>query len=271
MLPISEFDPNTLSTDSVSTLETLREQVGIPYLNKAKHIKSEGDCNYYQLVRKGRLFYDYKINNVNLRGNSWDTTSTKPKIGFFGCSFTFGEFVEQNKIFSSIVSNKLNLNGFNFGVPGYGIQEIGRSFSAASRLLDFDYAVVVLPDWNRIQYLNHDVHGARYISLSVHAPDLPNDIQHALRNYVKLGDEQALKRTIDSVDWILDVARIKNTKVILSSWSTLTHKALKQLYPNYTIDQFPIIDTVIDNDHPDVRSHKQFARIIVDRINQLSV
>ena len=267
----NNFSAKHLSTDSISELADLKNQFGLPHLDTETHVKSEGDCNYYELVRKDKLFYTYKLNNVNFRGNNWDTTSTRSKIGFFGCSFTFGEFVDQYKIFPTIVANKLNFNGFNFGVPGSSIQRVCRSFSAASRCFDFEYAVVVLPDWNRIHYLNNDIHGARYLDISAHSPNFPTKVQQDFKSYIRLGNDQALKRTIDSVDWILDIARISNTKVILSSWSELTYNALSQLYPDYTIGCFPIIDTVIDNDHPDEQSHKEFARMIVNRINKLSV
>jgi hypothetical protein len=270
-MDILRYRSKDLTTTAVTDLEDFKSQFGVPDLDTVKYLRSEGDCNHYQFMRKGNLFYNYKLNNCNFRGSNWDLTSTKPKIGFFGCSFTFGEMVEVEHIFPTIVSRKIDYNGFNFGVPGVGIQTVGRTFSAANKLFDFEYAVVTLPDWSRINYLNDDSNGVSYkdISLST-SVGLPSYILEDLKLYQMLNESICVQRMIDTVDWILDIAQYKSTKVIFSSWSDPVSKALEQLYPDYSIDPFPIVDTVADNDHPAEQSHQRYADMIVRRINELT-
>ena len=270
-MEIRRYRPKKLTTTAIANFDDFKNQFGIPYLKTYKRLREEGDCNYCKFIRKGNISYEYKINNCNFRGNNWDLESTKPKIGFFGCSFTFGEMVEEEFIFPTIVSRNIDHNGFNFGVPGVGIQTVGRTFSAANKLFDFEYAVVTLPDWNRINYLKDDSNGVsnENISLST-SVGLPKYILEDLKLYQMLNESACVQRMIDTVDWILDIAQYKSTKVIFSSWSDQVSSALKQLYPDYSIDLFPIVDTVADNDHPAEQSHQRYADMIVHRINELT-
>ena len=270
-MDILRYCSKNLTTTSVTDLEDFKIQFGTPDLDTVEYLRSDGDCNYYQFVRKGNLFYNYKLNNCNLRGSNWDLTSTKSKIGYFGCSFTFGEMVEEKFIFPTVVSRKIDYNGFNFGVSGASIQRVGRSFSAASKLFDFEYAVITLPDWYRINYLNDDSNGVAYKDISLlTSSGLPSHILEDLKLYQMLNESNGVQRMIDTVDWILDIAQYKSTKVIFSSWSDQVSSALKQLYPDYSIDLFPIVDTVADNDHPAEQSHQRYADMIVYRINELT-
>lgn len=270
---LSVHRPVDITTTAISNLTEFKNQFGISDLHKSKHLGTQADgCNLYQFVRKDNLFYDYKLNNCNFRGNNWDLESTKPKIGFFGCSFTFGEMVHAKRIFPTLVANSIGYNGFNFGVPASSVQRIGRSFSAANKLFDFDYAVITLPDWNRINYLNDDDHGVRYMDLSAWSMNsgIPHEILADLRLYQSLSVSACVQRLIDTVDWMLDIAQYKSTKVILSTWSDEMYFSLTELYPDYSIDLFPIVDTVADNDHPAEQSHQRYADMIVRRINELT-
>ena len=268
-MDIRRYRPDNLTTNAVNNLEDFKKQFGFSDLRDAKHLGQDGDCNHYRFVRKDKLFYNYKLNNCNLRGDNWDLESTKPKIGFFGCSFTFGEMVEVEHIFPTLVADSIGYNGFNFGVSGSSIQRVGRSFSAANKLFDFEYAVVTLPDWHRINYLNNDSNGVAYKDISVYASGLPSYILNDLKLYQSLGESAPVQRMIDTVDWIIDIAKNKSIKIIFSSWSDPVSRALKQLYPEYTVERFPIVDTVADNDHPAEQSHQKYADIIVRRINEL--
>ena len=63
--------------------------------------------------------------------------NNKENILFLGDSISVGLGVDGNKIFPSIVSSKLNYNGFNFSINGYSTDQL---YIILDNVIDF-YAV----------------------------------------------------------------------------------------------------------------------------------
>lgn len=207
--------------------------------------------------------WQYKINKYNFR-EPWDFLSTKSKIGFFGCSFTFGEGVEYKDTFANIVSKHFNFNSFNLGIGGSSLQRVARTFSAASKVIDFDYAVFTLPHWHRQMYIDDQ---GKLINLIPHWPhDQFEDISKQLTD---LEEEYYVIQAVSYVSWICDLAEAKGIKIILSSWDYPLNDLCKVMHPNLTIDPFPNIDDKCARDemHPGIKSQRAHADQIIKAIN----
>jgi len=89
----------------------------------------------------------YKINSQGLRDKEYDLTKPKDKtrILVFGDSFTYGEGVEYGERFSDIIEKSFpNLEVINFGVPGYGLDQILVKFAAEGLKYSPDYTIIFI-------------------------------------------------------------------------------------------------------------------------------
>lgn len=207
--------------------------------------------------------WQYTIGKNNFRG-VWDLNNTKKSVGFFGCSFTFGEGIKEEDMFVDIVSNRLNLNPFNFGISGGGVELVARMFSAATSVIDFDYVVITLPGWHRQLHIATD---GTMINLIPHwAPRGYEKLTDLLTN---AGEEYYLIRAATSINWMYDVARYKGIKLIFSSWDHPQNKLCQLAFPENTIDPFPNIDDKCarDNMHPGPKSQAAHAEQIIKAFN----
>lgn len=203
--------------------------------------------------------WTYKIGKYNFR-NTWDLQSSKKRIGFFGCSFTFGEGIKNEDTFVSIVSNNLNLNSFNFGSAGSGVERVARLFSAATSLIEFDYAVVTLPSWYR------QLHVDKFGTMINLIPNWPHDgFKEMNKILTSLEDDYYVVRGSTSINWIYDIAKNKNIKLILSSWDHPQNEFCQLAFPDVTINPFPNIDDKCARDkmHPGPKSQQAHAEQII--------
>ncbi len=60
----------------------------------------------------------YRINNSGFRGAHF---TNDPALVFFGCSFTFGTGIPEEKIWPTLTSKHFNLQCCNLGIPGHGL------------------------------------------------------------------------------------------------------------------------------------------------------
>jgi len=207
--------------------------------------------------------WEYVINRYNFR-ETWDFNSPRPKIGFFGCSFTFGEGIKYKDTFVSMVSKQFNFNSFNLAVGGSSLQRVAKTFSAASKVIDFDYAVFTLPHWHRQMYIDDQ---GKIINL---IPHWPHQHYEELSNQLTaLNEEYYIVQAVSYVNWIHDLAEHKNIKIILSSWDIPLNDLCKEMYPKSTIGFFPNIDDRCARDkmHPGIKSQKAHAEQLIKAIN----
>lgn len=217
--------------------------------------------NEDKIVKPGD--WTYYINKYLFR-DQWNLESTKPKIGFFGCSFTFGEGVKSEDTFVQKVAKETNLEPFNFGAGGASIQRIARTFSAATNLIDLEYAVITFPAWHRQLFTNAEGHSINLI------PGWPHDgFEDILDKLADLPEDYYVVQAVSFVNWIYDVAKSKNIKLILSSWDHPMNDICRVMYPENTIMPFPNIDDkkARDKMHPGPLSHNSHALQIINKIN----
>lgn len=263
MLDFNNYAHPKISPKFVTVVDDL---VHYGYNNsKNRLLNQDEDISLYE-IKRDRYSYTYKFNQFGFR-NAWDLDCNKPKIGFFGCSFTFGEFVESDKIFPTIVSKQLGYNGFNFGVGGSGIERTAYLFSAANRVIDLDYAVITLPDWNRTLYLNNDSNGISYLDL-IHNVRHNKNIDEFKKIIYSFSDDYFIHQAIRNINWIIDVAEKHSVKLLLSSWEKNTSKLVDTVFPQYSIGKFDSLDKAIDGHHPGDLSHDHYAKKILKVLNE---
>jgi len=213
----------------------------------------------------GKYSYDYDFNQYGFRGR-WNIDDNKPSIGFFGCSFTLGEYVETDKIFPTLVANQTSCNSYNFGLSGAGIERVAQVFAVANRVIDLQHAVVTLPDWNRALYLNNDDNGVQYLDLT-HTTRYNKKVDQVKKTLYDLGDDYFIHQAIRNINWIIDVAERHSVKLSLAAWAKHTHWLIEQVFPTYSIGRFETHDRSLDQVHPGPGSHATYAEKIVKQLH----
>ena len=163
------------------------------------------------------------------------------------------------------MSDCLGYNGFNFGIGGSGIERTAYLFSAANRVIDLDYAVITLPDWNRTLYLNSDSCGTDYVDL-IHTANHNKTIDSFKKIIYSFSDDYFIHQAIRNINWIIDVAEQYSIKLLISSWEEHTYKLINEVFTNCSIEKFEIVDKVIDGHHPGEMSHKKYAEKIINSL-----
>jgi hypothetical protein len=264
MLSYKNYSHPRLSPNSVTNIDDL---VFYGHNNsKNKLLCQTDEISCYELIREETYKYNYNFNKFGFR-DTWKLDSNKPNIGFFGCSFTFGEFVESDKTFSKLTARQLGYNDFNFGLLGSSIERTAYLFSAANRVIDLDYAVITLPDWNRTLYLNNDSNGISYLDL-IHTVGHNKIIDSFKKIIYSFSDDYFIHQAIRNINWIIDVAEKHSVKLLVSSWEENTSKLVDTVFPQHSIGKFDILDKVIDGHHPGEFSHEQYAKKIIKVLNE---
>lgn len=203
--------------------------------------------------------WKYIINPWNFRDH-WNFDDNRSKIGFFGCSFTFGEGIDSIDTFVDIVSKKFNLNPFNFGIGGASIERIARTVSAVVNLIDIEYAVITLPSCHRTLYIDDTGSMINFLPSSP-----PSKFVRLSKQLTSLDDDFYIIRALSSVNWIYDVLNKKNIKFLISSWDYPLNYLCKKIFPLHTLDPFPIVDDKQARDrlHPGIKSQQAHADQII--------
>ena len=203
--------------------------------------------------------WKYYINEYNFR-NEWDLVSKKETIGFFGCSFTFGEGIHNDDMFVNIISKTLDMNPINVGVGGTSLERTARTFASAVQVINFDYAVLTLPAWTRQMHLTKQGNIVNIIPYWPH-----NEYEKINKLFSSVDDDFFINQSISYVTWMVDVAKANNIKLILCSWDHPLNELCKLMFPEDTIKPFPNIDDKCARDkmHPGPKSQAAHAEQII--------
>ena len=253
----------------VTCLEDLRPFGALrPELFEEQSSRSSGPYQVKIIQDKEEKYWKkdpwhYTINQFNFR-DLWNFDDTRKRIGFFGCSFTAGEGIESANLHTNIVANHFNLNPFNFGSGGAGIERVARTFSAVNSLIDLDYAVVTLPAWYR------QLHTGELGDMINLIPSYPHlGFERLCKILTSLNEDYYATRALSNINWIYDVANHKGIKILFSSWDHTTNAFCKELMPDNTINPFPNIDDKCARDkmHPGIKSQRAHAEQIIKGFN----
>ena len=211
--------------------------------------------------------WKYYINEYGFRGE-FDLESDKPKLGVFGDSFSFAQGVDWKDSWGTILANGMGWNQFNFGYCGASQEVVVRTFMAATKIIDFDYAVVVLPHWTRTGILAEwENKTLSYRAVIPHFPSNYIDRQDQ-ENLVTMSDMFYKSKTLMMVDMILWIAKTKNINIVVTSWDIPVWNWLNNMYDRErTICQvFPNLDNkkARDGQHPGNLSHNTFGNYLIN-------
>lgn len=218
--------------------------------------------------------FRYSINPYGYRGD-W-THILDPnikKIGFFGCSFTFGQSCPDDYIFSTVVQKLLKnkYQSFNFGTCGSNHFHLGRLLNAVTNFINLDYAVFLLPTKNRFLTLNDE-----YSLVNL----LPTNDETGYHRYTGsfkdwykcIGDDNLTLIQLDYIMWMLDRCLSKKIIPLFSSWDNDTYELLlKNIPETYLLKQFAFNGKdkrFLGRDmlHPGILAHQIFGSYIVDKL-----
>ena len=172
----------------------------------------------------------YKFNELGYRGSN-ELKYLNNGIGTFGCSFTFGEAMPEEKTFTHILENKLQEPIFNFGIPGAGIQKIAKSFCTINNFYKLKKAIFVLPSLYRYEYIFMEESG-KIDSLDF-LPSWPLKIKNSMFAYESVYDAYDeytfLNEFIKNINLIKLNAKLHKTDVIFTTWDYILHQHMRDL------------------------------------------
>lgn len=210
--------------------------------------------------------FDYSLSSLGFRGQE---LPSHIDIAAFGCSYTFGQGLPEDKLWHKIISNG---NSYNFGQPGASIKSISDIFLVISKHVNIDKAVFLLPNYVR-QLVAAKSYDSRTMNL---VPLLHNykgnfqseyDIQHDMY-YKFTPDLELIRRMKDDLYMIDFISKSRNIKTYISSWDRPTYKLIKlmefthiNLLPEWTSpeDIEARSDLARDRLHPGMSHHKYWA------------
>lgn len=203
--------------------------------------------------------FKYYINDIGFRGK-YPNTSNEGVLAFFGCSIAFGQGLPEHEIYADLVSKHCDKQYLNLGIPGAGCHRIALTLSAASKVWNIKTAIINLPPFTRFHYIDKTNHlQSILLSHKVEQPEIESIRIDIVKDF---SDQFLLSQAVDSIQWMMDIAKSKNINLILASWDEDTIQLVKTAF-NIDILKFNIVDRARDG-HPGVLSHNAFANDIIN-------
>ena len=208
--------------------------------------------------------FDYYINEYAFRDQIKNLEYTK-KIGFFGCSTTFGLGLDSNNIFPTLVEQHLgkNFESINLGVNGASVVRIARLLSISLKLFNFSTVIILLPSHERFSVTIPD----GYV-VDLHPLANPYTTMHTAF-YQGFNNNTRYSLFCDYISWM--IAEIENAGVtaLWSSWDDDTYDILtKNIDKDNLLPMFNRHTKVMARDglHSGPEAHLKFSDVIVKRI-----
>jgi hypothetical protein len=208
--------------------------------------------------------FQYYINDMGFRGH-YPQPYEKDFLAFFGCSMTFGQGLPEEEIFPCLVSKHFNKQYLNFGIPGASCKQVSLIFSAATHLWNIETAIVNLPTPYRFLYASDKTLGSVLLNKLEDLIDPSKPQPYGA--IIQFHDEFFYLEVVQSVQWMIDIAKSKNINLKFCTWSKEIKELFKEIY-DLDVPFMEGFDTCRDN-HPGPESHKRFAEDIIKTINIL--
>tara|TARA_R110000851_G_scaffold267203_1_gene419654 strand:- start:5362 stop:6303 length:942 start_codon:yes stop_codon:yes gene_type:complete len=290
--PISngQLDPTYLSPYNINTLEELKNYGNFSksqadYLKRKFNIPEDTLNWTLPYIRKDEMKnfdsdpWMYTTNQYGFR-DIWREKAKRPNLGFYGCSFTYGEGVESKKLWTTKVAEHYKFNNFNFGVGGASALKVARTFVATNRVLNLNHAIILLPSITRVDYsMIYDKQNSHMTRAAEFMPNLNPEYgqRHGEEGlpkkhkeiYIAFDDNLFIMNLIYAVSMITECAKAHNVKIVFATWDAETLYTLDKinapnLYPNIGCN---MKDYARDGAHPGPITNQNFANDIIQWLN----
>lgn len=275
-----DFLKTNLFDCSLDTVKYFTVTESRPDLN-AKIIQGRFQIKYFSPFEKPEYWqhedFDYDISCLGFRDAD---LPTELDVGFFGCSFTFGQALPLHRLYHKILSKKLNISSYNFGQPAASVRTLLSIFTIVSQYVKMKYAIFLLPPYTRqtitttpkdnINNINNLNIMPGYYGLLQSLYDVDSE------NFYKYTPDTHLQNDfITNLYHIEQQCKLKNIKTIFASWDSKTYNILKSMYFKYAVlgpewssnyvENYQT-DLARDNRHPGIRHHENYVERLIEYI-----
>lgn len=222
------------------------------------------------------------INDIYSRGKLINFTNewSGKRIVFLGCSFTYGDGVAEEDIFPNKVKSLFSESAeiINLGFPGASSHRILRYFKYFTDVLTADYFVFLFPPHFRGLYVESLTDGGVFHTDLLPESEPPGSIKYVSTNYYKyINETTSLYYFLMILDHIISLSKIKKITPLFSSWHHDTYEYLKDFLiktnmETHLLTEFTYYgesEPALDGTHPGVKSHYNFAKNVVIKLNTL--
>lgn len=228
--------------------------------------------NLGDLKRNLRQRYSFiekpSMSDTNSYGFRFNEPQKEVDITYYGCSYTYGEYINADDCWTAVVDKTLNLTSNNFGMPGASIDEILFIFAATIKFFKTKKAVFLLPVASRqniaVQKINSQTF--RYLTVfnNYKKYEEPTSLKYRLSDlWFRLPAEYYVDNAASAIGLIELIAQLSGIKIYWSSWD----EEVYNLLPNpKTTTQFVSDAKAADNIHPGVDAHCAFAQQIIELV-----
>ncbi len=216
--------------------------------------------------------FDYRISELGFRDND---LVDHVELAAFGCSYTFGTGLPEDKLWHKHLAKSKGCSTYNFGLPGASIKTISDVFCIVANNIKIEKAVVLFPSYMRtlIAAKHTENQSIKMLGLlpQYHLPMRENyNVEHDMI-YKYIPEAEFIRKMKDEIYLIENFAKQKNIELYISSWDLPTYELLKTLKKKYMVllDQWTSPDAVKDDFardtmHPGMMHHAYWA----DKIQQ---
>tara|TARA_R110000803_G_scaffold54879_1_gene111750 strand:- start:50 stop:988 length:939 start_codon:yes stop_codon:yes gene_type:complete len=265
-------------TGDYGVLNTILLEADSIYIHKLEKLNFPSLEQYSEFIlwiKRFKVVYKNKIvNNDMLFSDPYGwyrkTTPTKKDIVFLGCSWTDNTWVKEDDKFSSIVSNKLNLNCFDLARRGSSNHAMFERF-LQTEFVEGQLVVWQLTSLSRLVYCC-DNNRLTNIMLST---DKSKNIDALMRVYTT---NQIFYETLMQVEAVVNIARAKKLKLVIflkdykQDWYETNELMYLSNFKEFTHTkelEDCLVDFGSDNLHPGVETNKIYAQEILKHLEIL--
>lgn len=212
----------------------------------------------------------YRINQYGFRG-VWRLDPSSIKIGFFGCSNTFGLGINEPFIFPKLVEKYFQtgkVESLNLGCTGSSVQRIAKLLSASLKFIRFNLVILNLPTSSRFLVTSQ----LRQLQdLNPRKAEHERDEKHKVIQILSQLDLDMI--TSDYIKWMLTELKTLGINSLWTSWCPDTYSVLESLidkdYLLPSADLTKESQGARDGQHPNEQWHRTQAEHIIKRLELL--
>ena len=218
------------------------------------------------------------INGFDLQSKMRDVAKDC-SIATFGCSFTYGSYMDNTDTWPAQLSKLTGRTVLNFGVQGSNNTEIIENALYLTKNYNVDDVVLLLCHFSRLQFKDEDGDvfnkaGEGVISATLQMK-WPKKFRHEMDKIVNYGQTELLfaGQSKNFLEKIKEIKKHINGKIYVSTYIEDHYRCLQMiqnedfiLLPFFTIDK--TMQMAPDGDHPGESHYRHFAKNIVKYIDR---